>query len=110
MPMMNPEAMGAAPAMGNPQMGQTPKLPPDQIAALRKDPQLMQAVAKALGKPVPLDTLPDNILMELAGAVHKLGVDGAAALINKVIPPQIKAQILSKYGGGQPMTPQGMPQ
>lgn len=99
--MNNPEAIGAAPAMGNPQMGQTPKLSPEQIAALKKDPELIQAVTKAFGKPVPLVTLPDNILSELAGAVHKLGVDGASALIQKVIPPQVKAQILSKHGMAQ---------
>jgi len=102
--MQNPNAIGAVPAQGNPNSPQTPKLPPQAMAALRKDPQLIQADTKALGKPVPLDTLPDNILMELAGAVHKLGVDGAAALINKVIPPQIKAQILAKHGA-----PQGAP-
>lgn len=107
--MQNPNAIGAAPAMGNPQMA--PKLSPQAMMALRKDPQLIQAVTKALGKPVPLDTLPDNVLQELAGAVHKLGVDGAAALILKVLPPEIKAQILAKHAPqGQPMPPQGTPQ
>lgn len=107
--LQNPNAIGAAPAQGNPQ--QSPKLPPQAIMALRKDPQLIQAVTKFFGRPIPLDGLPENVLMELAGAVHKLGVDGAVALMAKVIPPQIKAQILAKYGQaqGQPMPPQGRP-
>lgn len=107
-PMINPNATGGAiPAQGNPNAPQTPKLPPESIMALRKDPQLIQAVAKAFGKPVPLDQLPEHVLTELAGAVAKLGVVGAAQLINKVLPPEIKAQIMSKHGAqGAPM-PQG---
>jgi len=104
--LQNPNQVGGAvPAQGNP--SQAPKLSTQALMALRKDPQLIQAVTKAFGKPVPLDQLPEHVLTELAGAVAKLGVDGAAQLINKVIPPEIKAQIMAKHGAhGAPM-PQG---
>ena len=102
-----PEAIGAAPAQGNPTPPQSPKLSPDQIAALRKDPDILAAVAKFLGRPAPLDQIPEPMLMQLAGAVHKLGVDGAVALMAKVIPPQLQARL--KAPQGQPMPPQGVP-
>lgn len=88
-----PEAIGAAPAQGNPQAGGSQKLPPEQMAALRKDPEVLAAVAKFIGKPVPLDNVPDSLLMEIAGAVHKLGVDGAVAKFQQVLPPQVQAQL-----------------
>lgn len=97
-----PEAMGAAPAMGNPQIGKTPVLPPDKMAALRKDPEIIQAIAKFAGRPVPLESIPDNLIMEIAGAVHKLGVDGAIAKFKQVIPQQIQAQIMAQ-GQKQPI-------
>lgn len=96
--IQNPNAIGAAPSHGNPNMGQAPKLPPDQIEALRKDPELIQAVAKFVGKPIPMEAIPENLLMELAGAVHKLGVDGAVQKMSQVIPLQVKSQIQAKYG------------
>lgn len=93
MPMMNPNAIGAAPAQGNPQQGQGQTLPPEQMAALRKDPEIGQAVAKVLGKPIDLAQIPDNILLNIAGMVHKLGVDGAVSEFTKKMPPQILQQL-----------------
>ena len=109
MPMMNPEAMNAVPAMGNPQMGQTPKLPPDQIAALRKSPNVVAAVAKFIGRPVPMQMVPDNLIVEIAGMVHKLGVDGAVAAFSQKVPPQVQAQLKAAVQQGGSQAPQGMP-
>lgn len=109
MPMQNPEAIGAVPAQGNPQQpqqGQPGKtLPPEQMAALRKDPEITQAVAQFAGKPIPLERIPDNLLMSIAGAIHKLGVPGAVALFKKSIPPEMQQKIAS-MGQAQTPTPQ----
>lgn len=91
--IQNPNAIGAVPANGNPQQGQTPKLNPQQMDALRRDPELIQAVAKFVGRPVPLEKVPDNLLMEIAGMVHKLGVDGAIAKFQQTVPPQIQNKL-----------------
>jgi hypothetical protein len=89
-PMINPNATGGAmPAQGNPQQGQVKPLPPEQIAALRKDPEIAQAVTKYMGRPFPLEKVPDQMLQTIAGMVFKLGVDGAVAEFSKMIPPQI---------------------
>jgi hypothetical protein len=88
-----PEAMGAAPAQGNPN---APKntLPPQAIAALKKDPEILQAIALFMGRPVPdISHLPDNVITELAGMVAKLGPRGAAQMLEQKIPADIKAKI-----------------
>jgi hypothetical protein len=108
-------ARGAIPAQGNPMVRQTPKLSPQQMAALRQDPDIAKAIALYIGKPVPLTSVPDNLLMEIAGMVHKLGVQGAVAEFSKRIPPQVQAQIKARVGGSGPQTnsqvpPQGMRQ
>lgn len=92
MPIMNPNAIGAAPAQGNPQQGPG-KLPPDQIAALRKDPEIAAAVSKYMGRPFPMEKVPDEMLIEIAGMVAKLGVDGAVQKFSQSIPPQIQQRI-----------------
>lgn len=93
--IQNPNAIGAAPAMGNPQMGQTPKLSPEQIAALKKDPEVLEVVKIFMGRPTPIDHLPDNVIAELAGAVNKLGVQGAVQMLEQKLPPDIKQKIKS---------------
>lgn len=95
----NPNAMrGGVPAMGNPQMGKSPKLPPQAMAVLRKDPEIIQAVTKFMGRPVPMDKIPDQLLIEIAGMVHKLGVDGAVQKFMQSVPPQLQAQIKASSG------------
>lgn len=93
--IQNPEAIGASPAEGNPQQGQTPNLPPEQIAALRKDPDILNAVSMFMGKPTPLDNIPEPALVELAGMVHKLGVQGTVQMLEQKIPPDLKTKIKS---------------
>jgi hypothetical protein len=115
MPMMNPEQIGASPAQGNPQMGQTHKLPPDQIAALRKSPNVIAAVHKFTGRDFPMEQIDDQLIVEIAGLVNKLGVDGAVAKAEQLLTPQQKATIrgismkqrVPMAPQGQPMPPQG---
>ena len=90
-----PEAVGAAPAMGNPDMGKTPTVTPEQMAKLRQDPEIAQAVQKYLGRPFPLEKIPEGVLTVLAGMVFKLGVDGAVAEFTKIIPQQAQQKIKS---------------
>lgn len=88
-----PNAIGASPAQGNPTQPQTARLPPDQVAVLRKDPEIIKAVSLFIGKPVPLDNVPEPALMELAGMVHKLGVQGTVHMLEQKIPANLKQQL-----------------
>jgi len=110
---MPQEQIGAVPqqqVMNKPMMNnpRTPKLSPDQIMILRKDPEITQAITKFMGRPVPMEKVPDELLVEIAGMVHKLGVDGAIAKFQQMVPPQVLQQL--KQGMGQtqqtPMPPQ----
>lgn len=113
--MQPPEAIGSAPAQGNPQSSKTPKLPPDQMAALRKDPDIIGAVRKFTGRDFPMEQIDDVLIVEIAGLVHKLGVDGAVAKAEQILSPQQKATIrgismkqrVPMAPQGQPMPPQG---
>ena len=106
--MMKPqEAVGAVPQEGfRPQapapqapQAQAPAAPqgqqlsPEDLAALRQDPEISEAVAKFLGRQVSMEEVPDNILTVVAGMVHKLGVDGAVAEITKMVPPEMAQQL-----------------
>lgn len=98
-PIMPQEAMGGAVPQAQAQgqnpspQGQTPKLPPEQMEALRQDPEIKQAVSKFIGRPVKLESVPDNILIVVAGMVHKLGVDGAIQKFEQMVTPEIKNQL-----------------
>ena len=110
--IQNPNAIGAVPAQGNPSTPQTPKLPPDQIAALRKSPGVIAAVQKFTGRNFPMEQIDDQLIVEIAGLVHKLGVDGAVAKGEQILTPQQKATIRGiSMKQKVPMAPQGqMPQ
>lgn len=68
-------------------------LPADQMDALRNDPEIAQAVEMVLGKKIDMKMIPDDILMNIAGMVHKLGVQGAVKQFVSKIPPQILKQL-----------------
>lgn len=85
-----PEARGAVP---QDQAGQSPKLPPEQMDALRQDPEISQAVEMVLGKKIDLKLIPDNLLVNIAGMVHKLGVQGAVSEFTKKMDPQMLQQL-----------------
>lgn len=110
--MISQEALGAVPQPGvNPQARQAPQpapaapgasaqqLPPEQLAALRKDPEIAQAVAQFAGRPVPLESIPDNLLMEIAGMVHKFGVEGAVQEFKTKVPPEVQQQLVAGLQG-----------
>lgn len=96
---MPPEAMGGAVPQDQAPQGQPAqggqKLSPEQMDALRKDPEIIQAVSMVLGKEIDMKIVPDEIMMNIAGMVHKLGAEGAAAEFVKKIPPQILQQLKS---------------
>lgn len=95
-PMQNPNAIGAVPqAQAQAQSGQTPNLPPEQINALRQDPEIQQAVQMVLGKKIDMSLIPDNIMINIAGMVHKLGVQGAVKEFTSKMDPQILQQLRS---------------
>ncbi len=103
-----PEAIGAAPAQGNPTPPQSPKFPPDQIAALRKSPNVIAAVHKFTGRDFPMEQIDDQLIVEIAGMVYKLGVDGAVAKAEQLLSPQQKATIRGiAMKQRVPMSPQG---
>ena len=116
MPLINPNQVGGAvPAQGNPMAPQTPKLSPDKIAILRKSPSVIEAVRKFTGRDFPMEQIDDQLIVEIAGLVHKLGVDGAVAKAEQILTPQQKATIrgismkqrVPMAPQGQPMPPQG---
>lgn len=87
---MPQESMGGAvpqaQAMQGPAQGQ--KLSPEEMDALRNDPEIVQGIAKFIGRPVDMRKIPDDMLITIAGMVHKLGVDGAIAEFRRLVPPE----------------------
>lgn len=88
-----PEAMGGAVPQSQAMGGQSPKLTPEQMASLRQDPDISQAVEMVLGKKIDLKMIPDDLLVNIAGMVHKLGVQGAVQEFTKKVPPQVLQQL-----------------
>jgi hypothetical protein len=103
--MMKPmEQVGSIPQPGvNPQAAMSPKAPQDprqefnltddDLDYFRHDPEIIAAVQKFTGRDFPMDQIDDALIVQIAGAVHKLGVDGAVAEFDRVLPQDIKAQI-----------------
>jgi hypothetical protein len=91
---------GAAPQA--PQQGQNKPKTRD-IELFRKSPDIKQAITLFVGREIPMETVPDEILKEVAGMVAKLGVQGAVAMAEKMLPPEIKTQLKQ---GGQPQAGQ----
>ena len=99
---VNPQARQAPPAPAAPQPEQPQgggKLAPEEIEALRKDPELAQAVTKFVGRPVPMEAIPEELLMEIAGMVHKLGVDGAVQEFKAKVPPEVQQMLIAGLQG-----------
>lgn len=95
------QVQGGIPSSPRPPMGATQqaikqgtgKADQKQVEILRKDPQVAQVFHLFIGKPVPMERVPEFLLNEVAGMVHKLGVNGAVALLNKTIPKEVKSQM-----------------
>lgn len=102
------QVQGGVPAAPQAPRGSSPQAPaqganslgPKELESLRNSPDVKQAITLFIGKEVPMETVPDEILKEVAGMVHKLGVQGAVAMAEKMLPPEIKQQL--KQGTGAP--------
>lgn len=121
MSIQNPNAIGAAPAsgnpVGNPQAPQQPPqgksgnkygITPEQMDLFRKDPEIIAVVRGVTGRDFPMAQIDDELLVEIAGAVHKLGVQGAIAKAEQILSPEQKATIRGiSMKQRIPMAPQG---
>lgn len=99
---MTQEAMGGAVPQEQAPQGQPAqggqKLSPEEVDALRKDPEIVQAVSMVMGRPVDMAIIPDELMMNIAGMVHKLGVEGAVSEFTRKMPPQILQQLKQAQG------------
>lgn len=107
--MKPPEQVGAVPQEGLQPKAQTvggvnsPKLPQDprqeygitdeDLDFFRHDPEIIAAVRAFTGRDFPMDQIDDALIVQIAGAVHKLGVDGAVSEFKRLIPPRLQAEI-----------------
>lgn len=104
--MKPPEQVGAIPQPAvnptqgetmSPQMPQDPRkefgLTDDDLDFFRHDPEIIAAVRQFTGRDFPMDQIDDHLIVKIAGMVQKLGVEGAVAEANRVLPPQQKALI-----------------
>lgn len=118
--MMKPmEAVGAVPQAGVNPAASAPAPKPSgpgglsegEIEALRGDPEVADVFTQVAGSPVPMDQVDPQSLVEVAGMVEKLGVEGAVAAINGMLSPEQKAglQAEAAKASAQPQ-PQGQPQ
>lgn len=112
------QAQGGVPAAPQPPQGAAPqakaqgqtKLSPEDEAILRKDPDVKKTIDTFIGKDVPMDKVPDFFLAEVAGMVHKLGVQGAVAMLTKMIPADVKKQMTDEVPDSAPQAPAPVPQ
>ena len=95
---MPQEALGAVPQPGvNPQARSAPspaqQLSPDDLDYFRHDPEIIAAVTKFMGRPIDPAEIPEELLANIAGMVQKLGVDGAVAEFQRILPPETIQQL-----------------
>lgn len=101
-PGVNPAA--AAPQGGSDNFGLTEQ----DLKHLRGDREIAEVFNRVAGTPVPMDQVDPKSLAIVAGMVHKLGVAGAVAAIDKMLSPEQKAQMqaeAAKAGGAQGVAP-----
>ncbi len=94
------QAQGGVPAAPVPPRGAAPQataqagsVSPQEIQILRNDPDVAKAIELFSGQKPPMDQIPENFLLQVAGMVHKLGVNGAVAMLNKSFPPELLAKL-----------------
>lgn len=116
MPMPKPqESIGAVPQDQAMQQNKPGNLKPQDIQGFRQNPRIKQAVEIFLGHPADLtDTTlyPDELLVEIAGMVNKLGPQGAADMARKMIPQDVQEKMRAAASKQSPQgqTAQPMPQ
>lgn len=95
-PGVNPQARPVA-GVNPPQLPQDPRkqygLTDEDLDYFRHDPEVIAVVQQFTGRDFPMEQIDDALLVQIAGAVQKLGVEGAIAEANRIIPPEMKAQI-----------------
>lgn len=84
-PNVNPAATAAKKPTGN--------LSDAELDALRGDPEIAEVFRQVAGTDVPMDQVDAQSLAEVAGMVHKLGVEGAVSAINELLSPEQKAEL-----------------
>lgn len=57
------------------------------------DPDIKNAIEMFIGRSVDMKNVPDDLLVNIAGMVHKLGVSGAVAMAEKMISDSDKKQL-----------------
>lgn len=100
---------GGIPANPQTPRGSAPQAPsqgagksdPKQIDILRHSPRIKQALELYLGRPVEMSQVPPEILTEVAGMVAKLGVEGAVAMAQKMLPHDIQQKLKESSVNGQ---------
>ena len=107
--MMNPQMQGTPQGMpqesmggavpqsqanqGQPSQGQ--KLSPEEMDALRNDPEIVAVASALANRNVDLSQVPENLIAILAGMIHKLGAEQTIAELKKILPPQFIQSIQS---------------
>lgn len=61
----------------------------DDLDNFRKDPELIEAVQRFTGRDFPMSQLDDALIVEIAGAVQKLGIGGAIEEFKKILPREM---------------------
>ena len=92
-----PQVQPAAFGQGKPSVPQDPRqefgITDEDLDFFRHDPELIQAVQLITGRDFPMEQIDDALIVHLAGAVQKLGVQGAVAEAKRIIPPETMATI-----------------
>ena len=103
--MMKPmEQIGAVPQPGvNPQAAQQPQglrdprqefgLTDDDLDYFRHDPEIIAVVQQVTGREFPMEQVDDALLVQIAGAVQQLGVEGTVAEASRLIPREVMVQL-----------------
>ena len=104
--MMKPaEAVGSVPQPGvNPAANQPSTaarsdITPEQLATLRNDPELIEVFRRLSGeKDIPMDQIPDEVIINFAGALHKIGIEALVQQLSGKMNPQTFAAMRARGG------------
>ena len=90
---------GVNPSSVNPQP-QSSGVTPEELSTLRQDPELIEVFKRLSGEQnVPMDKIPDEVIVNMAGALHKLGVDGLVQKLSAKMNPQVFQEMSRQQGG-----------
>ena len=69
------------------------QLPPAAVERFRRNPDVIEAVRQITGRDFPMSQIDDVLMIQIAGAVFTLGVQGAVAEAERILPAETKATI-----------------